>query len=227
MVSAAVSSALAAAISAVPPQLLAELLIARSPVALKSTAAMVTLEVPVSFSVTVRSALLVLSSRLMPLKPESPASVVDLARIASNWAGEVGAHRGVGGLLRLGDQRLGRLHQLGDRGDAVVGGLDGVECAAHRIEQVAEVAGAVLQALRREEVDRIVERRVDPLAGGELGLGRGDQVRRLLQLQKVGPDARRSERYRFPSLIPVRIAAAPLTSKRHGEKMILLRLIFG
>ena len=41
---------------------------------MKSTAATVTLEVPVSFSVTVRSELLLLSSRLMPLKPESAAS---------------------------------------------------------------------------------------------------------------------------------------------------------
>ena len=46
----------------------------RSPAALKSTAAMVTLDVPLSFSVTVRSVLVVLSSRLMPLKPESAAS---------------------------------------------------------------------------------------------------------------------------------------------------------
>ena len=38
-------------------------------------------------------------------------------------------------------------------------------------EQVAEVAGAVGQALRREEVDRVVEGRIDPLAGGKLGLG--------------------------------------------------------
>ena len=41
----------------------------------------------------------------------------------------------------------------------------------HRVEQVAQVAGAVRQALRGEEVDRVVEGGVDPLAGGELGLG--------------------------------------------------------
>ena len=45
------------------------------------------------------------------------------------------------------------------------------------------------QALRREEVDRIVERGVDPLAGGKLGLSGRDQVGGLLQLQKVRPNA--------------------------------------
>ena len=45
------------------------------------------------------------------------------------------------------------------------------------------------QALRGEEVDRIVESGVDPLAGGKLGLGGRDQVGGLLQLQKVRPDA--------------------------------------
>ena len=56
-------------------------------------------------------------------------------------------------------------------------------------EQVAQVARPVGQALCREEVDRIVERRVDPLARRKLGLGGRDQVRGLLQLQKVLPDA--------------------------------------
>ena len=56
-------------------------------------------------------------------------------------------------------------------------------------EQTAQVAGAVVQGLGREVVERIVESRVDPLAGGQLGLGAGDQVRRLLQLQQVGPHA--------------------------------------
>ena len=185
---------------------------------MKSTAVMVTLEVPLSFSVTVRSELLLLSSRLMPLKPESPASVVDLAEDRVELGGEAGAHRGVGGLLRLADQRLGRLHQLGDRGDAVVGGLDRVDAARHRVEQVAEVAGAVGQALRREEVDRIVERRIDPLAGGELGLGGGDQVRGLLQLQKVGPNARRQNDVTHDLL---RLDEyEPLAVERLGRRMI-------
>ncbi len=73
VVSALVRSVEAAVMSAVPPQLLAALLTAR-PFDEKSTAATVTLDVPFSFSVTVRSVLLFLSSRLMPLKPESPAS---------------------------------------------------------------------------------------------------------------------------------------------------------
>src|SRR5690606_32771534 len=97
----------------------------------------------------------------------------------------------VGGLLRLADQRLGRLHQLGDGGDAVVGGLDGVDGVRHRVQQRAEVAGAVVEALGGEEVDGVVERRIDPLARGQLGLGGGDQVGGPLQLQQVRPDARR------------------------------------
>ena len=64
VVSAAVKSVEAAVMSAVPPQLFAEALMLRSPAALKSTGAMVTLDVPLSFSVTVRSVLVVLSSRL-------------------------------------------------------------------------------------------------------------------------------------------------------------------
>ena len=79
---------------------------------------------------------------------------------------EAGADRGVGGLHRLRGKRLTGLHQLGDRGDAVVGGLDGVDARRHRVEQVAQVAGTVLQALRGEEIDRVVECAVDALAGG-------------------------------------------------------------
>ena len=56
-------------------------------------------------------------------------------------------------------------------------------------EQVAQVARVVGQALCREEVDRIVERGFDPLARRKVGLGGHGQVRGLLQLQKVLPDA--------------------------------------
>src|SRR4029078_6717757 len=79
--------------------------------------------------------------------------------------------------------------ELGDRGDAVVGRLNGVKGGRHRVEQVAQVAGAVRQALCSEVVDRVIESAVDPLAGGKLGLGRRDELGRLLQLQKVRPHA--------------------------------------
>src|SRR4029079_14660066 len=80
-----VKSALARLMSAVVAQLLDELFSAR-PVEEKSTALMVTDDEPLSFSVTVRLALFVTSSRLMPLKLESPASWSIWRRIASNWA---------------------------------------------------------------------------------------------------------------------------------------------
>src|SRR5690606_12452043 len=85
---------------------------------------------------------------------------VDLLEQGVELRGQRGAHVGVGGLLRLADERLGGLHQLRDRGDAVAGGLDRVDAVRHRVEQVAQVAGAVRQALSGEEVDRVVERGV-------------------------------------------------------------------
>src|SRR4029079_3021079 len=67
--------------------------------------------------------------------------------------------------------------------------LDRADAARHRIEQIAEVVGAVDQPLRREVVDRVVQRRIDPLAGRKLGLGAGDQIGGFLQLQKIGTHA--------------------------------------
>jgi hypothetical protein len=51
---------------------------------------------------------------------------------------------------------------------------------------LAEIVSADAQALRRKEVDWIVQRGVYPLAGRQLCLGGRDQLRRLLQLQKIG-----------------------------------------
>ena len=125
------------------------------------------------------------------VEPGIGRKLVDLGTDGAELCGERCTDGGVRGLQRLAHQRLSRLHQLGDRGDAVVGGLDGVDAVRHGVEQVAQVAGAIAQALRRKEVDRIVESRIDPLAGCKLGLGGRDQVRRLLQLQKVRTDAGR------------------------------------
>ena len=111
---------------------------------MKSTAVIVTDEVPLSFSVTVRLALLVLSSRLMPLKPASAGERGRSGvRMASNCVARLA--RTVVSVVCCAwlIERLCRLHQLGDRGDAVVGGLDRVDAVRHRVEQVAEVAGAV------------------------------------------------------------------------------------
>ena len=56
-------------------------------------------------------------------------------------------------------------------------------------EQAAQVVGAVIEALRREEVDRVVEGRIYPLARRKPGLGPRHEVGRLLQLQQVRPHA--------------------------------------
>ncbi len=63
-------------------QLLVEALIASALALVSVTPDTVTLDVPVSFIVTVR---LSPFSRLMPLKPESPASLSIWVRIESNW----------------------------------------------------------------------------------------------------------------------------------------------
>ena len=71
---------------------------------MKFTALTVTLDEPLSFKVTVRLALAVLSRRLMPLKPASRAHWVgDLAQDGGELGGGAGPHRGVGRLLRLAD----------------------------------------------------------------------------------------------------------------------------
>src|SRR6185369_5249323 len=79
--------------------------------------------------------------------------LVNLAQDLAELGGQARADRRIRGLLRLRDKRLCGLHQLGDRGDAVVGGLNGVERARHRVEQAAQVTGAVRQTLRGEVVD--------------------------------------------------------------------------
>ena len=71
---------------------------------------------------------------------------------------------------------------------------------AIEFKQTAKVVGAVRQALGREVVDRVVEGRIDPLAGGKLGLGGGDQVGGLLQLKQIGPDACRKNDFTHAQL---------------------------
>src|SRR5262249_48119558 len=85
------------------------------------------------------------------------------------------------------------LHQLGDRGDAVVGGLHGLHRVRHGVEQVAEVAGARVERGGREIGDRIVERRVDLQAGGETLLRLLNQARGVLQREEVRPNAGRKD----------------------------------
>ena len=99
------------------------------------------------------------------------AAVVGRQRLVGRIAGDRDrVVAGRGGLRRLqgllGD-RLRGFDQLGQRGDAGVGGLQRLLRLSDRVEQRVEVAGAVAERLRGEEVARIVERRVDLLAGGK------------------------------------------------------------
>src|SRR6185312_11059232 len=82
VVRAVVSWVDAVEMSDAPAQLLAAPLSERAPALVSVTPDTVTLDEPVSFNVTVR---LLPLSRLMPLKPESPARVSICALIAPNW----------------------------------------------------------------------------------------------------------------------------------------------
>ena len=84
-------------------------------------------------------------------------------------AGDVRAAADVA--LGLLDRRLGRLHQLGDGVQALRGRLDGLDAGANAVEQAGEVGGARIELNGGEKIHRIVDRRIDPLAGGEMPLG--------------------------------------------------------
>jgi hypothetical protein len=90
-----------------------------------------------------------------------------------------------GRLQHLVGDRLRGIDQLLQRGDAGVGGLQDLHAVADAVEQIADVAGAVVETLRREIVGRVVERRVDLLAGRETVLGGGEKIRGRLQREQV------------------------------------------
>ena len=110
-------------------------------------------------------------------------------RFVDRIAGERDRRVAGGGRLwrlpRLLGDRLCGFDQLGQRGDAVVGGLERFLRLADRVEQRVQVARAIAERLRGEEVARIVERRVDLLAGREPVLRRGHEVGGVLQRQQV------------------------------------------
>ena len=91
---------------------------------------------------------------------------------------------GLQGLVGLG---LCRFRQLGDVGDALIGSLHRLHNLAHVIEQGAQILGAVVEAGSGEEGVRIVERRVDLLAGRELVLHARHEIGSLLQGEQVLP----------------------------------------
>src|SRR6201999_2169659 len=110
----------------------------------------------------------------------------EVQQVARGRAGDGGrSHVGLGriadrALQHLVGDRLGAGNQALQRGDAGVGGLQHLHAVADRVEQVADVAGAVVQRLGGEVVGGVVESRVDRVAGGEVVLGGdGQRGRRL------------------------------------------------
>ena len=90
--------------------------------------------------------------------------------------------RGLQGLI--GD-RLGAVDEALQRGDAGVGSLQNLHAVADTIEQVRDVAGAVIERSGGEEVGRVVEGRVDLLASGKAVLRGGEQLGGRLQREQV------------------------------------------
>ncbi len=98
-------------------------------------------------------------------------------RRARDRRGDVGFGRKADrGLERLVGDRLRRVDQLLQRCQAGVGRLQDLHAIADTIEQIPDVAGAIVERLRREKIGRIVERRVDALAGRQTALSGGEKI---------------------------------------------------
>ena len=83
-----------------------------------------------------------------------------------------------------------------------VGGLQDLHAVADAIEQIADVAGAVVERGRGEIVGRVVEGRVDLLAGREAILGGGKQIGGRLQREQVLANRRRENNTGHGSNLP-------------------------
>lgn len=131
------------------------------------------------------------SRRLTPLKPGIGRELVDLRADGSELRREARAGRGVGGLERLLGETLGGLDELRERLDPLVGRLDGLDREADLVLQARQVAGATVQALGGEVVDRIVDGGVDPFARRQPKLGLLGKRGSLLDGGKRGANAGR------------------------------------
>ena len=89
------------------------------------------------------------------------------------------------GLQHLVGDRLGAGDQALQRGDAGVGGLQHLHAVADAVEQIGDVAGAVVERSRGEVAGRVVQRGVDLVAGGEVVLRGGEQRSGRLQREQV------------------------------------------
>ena len=113
---------------------------------------------------------------------------VDRAAVGEIHAG---AKLGVGGARVQGSAQAG-LHLLdhaGDRLQAIVGGLDGLDAEAHVVEQAGEVLAPHRQPFGLEIVQRIIERRIDLASGRQAHLRLVLKGRGVLERQQVAADA--------------------------------------
>ena len=111
-------------------------------------------------------------------------------QVGRRRTGDGGGDVGLGGiadrgLQRLVGDRLRRVDQLLQRGDAGVGSLQHLHAVGDAVEQVVDVAGAVVERLGREEVGGIVQGRVDALAGRQTALGGGEKIGGGLEGEQV------------------------------------------
>ncbi len=82
-----------------------------------------------------------------------------------------GVNSGARVLTRLCNRRLDLLDQAGDRGQALVGSLDRLNAVRDPVQQTGQLRRTAVQALRREEIDRIVEGARNLLAGSKMVVG--------------------------------------------------------
>jgi hypothetical protein len=71
------------------------------------------------------------------------------------------------------------------RGKAGVGSLQDLHAVADAVEQVADIARAIIETLRCEEVGGVVESRVDLVARSQAVLGGREQIGGGLQREQV------------------------------------------
>ena len=106
-------------------------------------------------------------TKVLPLSELAPALVRSPTVPATTGAVVVADafDRITGGRLQhlVGDRLCG-IDQLLQRGETGVGSLQDLHAVADAVQQIVDVAGAVVEALRGEEVGRIVERRIDFVA---------------------------------------------------------------
>src|SRR6185437_11542617 len=89
------------------------------------------------------------------------------------------------GLQNLIGNRLRGVDQLLQRGQAGVGGLQHLYAVADAVEQTADVVGAIVERGGGEIIRRVVEGRVDLLAGGKTVLRLRQQVGGGLQREQI------------------------------------------